>query len=156
MVAEFADRLLDEKQYELSAHDAELRGLQETVLSLKTFLVDQQPSPVVAERIKANLAAEWQKSEMKRKPVQAQKRSFSFEGLLRQLGWGTTFSAQRTFALRFAAVAALVVVAIILISPSINGNLTGSAGGSAGWAPLIVVLVFALIAGAVWFIRYRH
>jgi len=148
-LAAFTDRLLakegSEGDLDLSPNP-ELRELQETLVLMKMAAGDTQPGQDMADRIRNNLVAEWRESGIEKQPVSLWERVRQFSPF-HKTAWQSTVSRQRTFALSFAvALAAVVVAAVFVVSPSTEINLLATAGGQFAFLGTIVV---GIIAGAI-------
>jgi hypothetical protein len=161
-LAEYTDQLLGasapEQEPELSP-DGELRALQETVRQVAHIVGADAPDAAMAERIRSNLKAYWQRTLTP--PARAPLARMSFWQRVRQVlfpgsaGWRSSRRGQQVLALRFALAAAVVLMAALFITPSIGTALTSAAGGSDGWIIAALVLGGAtLVLG--WFVRRRR
>jgi hypothetical protein len=162
-LAEFTDQLMEQESdqpVELSIQDPELCALEKTVVQLKELISNAAPEPDLAARIEMHLRGEWEKSETKGAPPPVMKAAppvhQSLEQLLDKLRWRLA-ARPRSFALGFAAVAALALVIAVFLSPLSSGGLTGAAGADSSWIALLLGLAGLFILGllAVWFTRKR-
>jgi len=155
-LAEFTDRLLsgevkDERRE--SAQTPELRALEGTVTSLKQALVERPADPVIAERVQARLASEWKASGHVQPRQALHARRSWISRLASRIERSST--RPRLYAFRYAVVVILILVGVLILSPSLDASLTGMAGGMGGWIPLLLVGIVAIAAILVWFFT-RH
>ncbi len=130
-LADFADRVLSGKTSTPdSSSDAELRGLEETVLRLKQTLPQAAPDEKILKHLQANFRTRVRKADSPTIPA-----------------W-QFLRPRRNLALAFAAVLAILVIALPFL-PIDNGPLPGTAGRPqdiillAGIACVVVLLIWA-------------
>lgn len=158
LLAEFTDRILSMEEVErvsFSTQDPELRALEETALLLRKVVGVQRPSKALSERIRANLVAEWQGSEVSpRSRYQTDQRLT--RNWLHRLGWRSNLRTRRNLALGLVSIVAILVVAVLFFSPAVGSNLTGTASGQASLIAIILVLVIAAAAVIYWILTSRR
>lgn len=159
-LAEFADSLLsghDVEQIEMATDSQELRELQHTVLRLTQAFgtAPDQPDPAMAERIRANLIAEWQRS-MGRQTTStraAGEQKSTLQSWLDRL-FPRTLSGRRSYsmALAGASLVALIVLAFVITTQPESG--TGASGSTDNATlPLLIAAGLVLVGATVlWFL----
>ena len=154
-LAEFTDRVLlqdSEEAPELTTQHPQLRALEEIVVALKRLLPANEPDQETANRIHAQLNAEWQHSQTQAHQERRQKQDPGRNPLTRLYQF-FNLNRERKFALSFALLAVIVVIAVWLFAPGIDANLTATAGGGTNLLPFILILV--ILGVAVLFIFFR-
>lgn len=150
-LAALTDRILDLgaaqdsglKTPGLNAQDSELLMLEETVRRLKRFRGAGQPDPAMAQRMRTRLVNEWRALNP---PGARQPRP------ARRPFWQLSPGGQRQFALRVAAVAFILLLAVVVVSPVGQSILLpATAGNQPGALPVLLVIGLALLAGLAWF-----
>jgi hypothetical protein len=138
LLAEFTDRLLEGKADQAaSSPDAELRGLEETVLRLNRAFSKGALDASSARGLQSDFQARVRKENRAQQPA-----------------WRSRQSRQR-FGLLFAGIAILIVVLVITpLLPVDNGNILGTAGTQLPVIGAAVVLV-ALLLLALWLARRK-
>jgi hypothetical protein len=167
LLADFTDKLLGDKggvglgnlETGLIVGTRE-RLLEEMVVALKKALVEDSPRAEVSAHIRERLAAEW-KAEMEKaraeSPPDFRKASIMtwLERLERRFNL-RSLTAPRSFALSFAVVVIVVLVAVVLINPQIGSGLPGAVFGPGGWLPLTIVLLVLGGIAVFLFLRSRR
>jgi hypothetical protein len=138
LLAEFTDRLLEGKADEAaSSQDAELRGLEETVLRLNRAFPKGAPDASNASRLQSDFQARVRKENREQPPA-----------------WRSRQSRQR-LGLLFAAIAIVIVVLVVTpLLPVDKGSILGTAGTQLPGIGLAVVLG-ALLLLALWLARRK-
>jgi len=151
-LAAFTDQVLarqadDEPQ--LAPEHEDLRQLQETVLRLKRVRTASQPSPDFAARLRALLKQEWQRNGPRPQPASPQPAS-----LLQKVRRFFESSRPRMLALQFAAIAVVLLVVALFVTPLSGGApLTAAAGVGAVLKPVVLVLGLLLALLVIWLAR---
>jgi MYXO-CTERM domain-containing protein len=153
-LAEFADQVLSGQMSSpagLDDEDEEMRSLAQMVMRLDRAIGSDQPSPEMAERVRARLTLEWQKTHPNVKATAAEH------------GWWQRFTQrapsshrqQQVFAFALVAVT-VVVLTIVMLSPlSGGGTLSGTAEGGGSVPILAAVLGMVLLGALFWLSRRR-
>lgn len=132
LLADFTDRVLDGKTSEPASHaDAELRGLEETVLRLRQVLPQEDLDERTLRRMQANFHARVRKADSPTIPA-----------------WQFPRARPR-LALAFAAVALAVLLIAVPLLQFTSEPLKGTAGLQAPGAVLLIGVV-CVIALLVW------
>jgi len=150
LLAEFTDRVLSGQAAEASdmgIEDDEMLNLQEMAVRLHREFGLKSPDPAMARRIKARLAAEWQRSG----PAAQRETIWS-------RGWrslSSMFSGGQRRVYVFALAAAAVIVLVVVAVPLSAGiQLPGTAVGGGNLFPLILLAGFALVV-VLWLFSRR-
>lgn len=146
-LAQFTDQLLDGEATDMATittDNQELRDLQTTVVQMQSAFGREEPSEVMASRIRSTLIAEWQKANSSPRRRWLTQRPF----------WNTASGRRRTSRLAFTAtVLATVVLALVLGMPENSDTLPGAALGN----PIVTIVFLGIVLGGVlwWAIRRR-
>jgi hypothetical protein len=139
-MADLTDRLLAGEKSEAvvaAESDLELRRTQDTVQMLQRVLPDEQPNPEMKNRIRAKLAAEWNRTG---------------PGARQEANW---HSSRRTLVVRFAAITAIVLLAVLAAFPIGTLATPGAAGSGSLWASAIIVGLLILVV-VIWLLLKRR
>ena len=152
-LADFTDKLLSKGEAadaSLASQDSELRALQETVMLLHEAIAEERPSPGMADRIHTSLVDEWRQAGTGEQQDPDREQEWA-RGLLRRLGSPFKRPRRRNLAFGFVAVMAVLLLAVVLLSPDIGFDLTATAGMGGLGLPLTLVLVLAG-GGIIWWL----
>lgn len=142
MLAEFSDKLLLREKPTMAIQDNDMRGLQETVLLLDQIAGEFKPSEQTTEKLRQNLAVEWQRNGPGRGWWAQMARRFGQPG-----GWQSVQQRRRNQAFGMIAVTlALAVVMVPLLQDS--GGLTGTAGSPV--ASMGAAAILGIVGLLVW------
>jgi hypothetical protein len=141
-LADFTDRLLAGENLDQPAavdSDGELEALQTTVRRARSALHVEGPDAELRNRIRARLAAEWQRSGPSARGDAG--------------GWRSARGRSRVFVLRFAGLAALLAILAGVLAPRIGVVLPGAAKDTQGVLVGIGALLVILSLIVLWLSR---
>lgn len=133
LLADFTDRVLDGKTSALaSSADAELRGLEETILRLNQAFPQEAPDEKTLRRLQADFKVRARKAAPSSKPA-----------------WQSQRSRQR-FVLVFAAAAILAIIFIALPLLTLGNGSTQATAGLQPGSAILLIAAGCIIAFLVW------
>src|SRR5262245_37065095 len=115
-LARFTDRLLGGESSDSTTSDLELHDLQVTASQAARVLKASPPEPAMAQRIRANLAAEWQRTMPVTKKASAEPKVGWWDRIRGMFvdesdsRWQSKRSLQQTHGFALAGIAAVLVV----------------------------------------------
>ena len=161
-LASFTDRLLGGESSESTISDSEFRDLQVTTSQLARALKASPPDPEMAQRIRANLAAQWQRTMPVSKKASVQPKvgwwdrirgTFIDESDSR---WQSKRSLQQTYGFGLAGIAAILVIILAIAGVIPIESMPGTAIGTPLIAAGAVVVGFVLGVAAWYFLRRKR
>lgn len=150
-LADFTDNILSEKSAQADENpfspDPELRALEKTVQRLNNAFHNEDPSKVVVQRMRKNIAANWQQQE------QTKSESFWKKWIPAKQKWQSQRSRQRR---DMAISLAMLFVLMILTIPFLIGtNLDQPAASGQTLSTGFLVAIAGLVLLAVWLYRNK-
>ena len=154
-LAEFADQVLGGQispSTDLVNEDQEMRSLAQMVMLMSEEFGSDQPSPDMAERIKAKLVTEWQRSDLSGRTTNPGRQWWQ-----RLIPGRIGYRQQQIFTFALVAITVIVLVIVMLSPLSTGGTFTGAAGADENTPllPILLLLGVAMLSILAWFLRRR-
>jgi|GEM_PF-2443661 len=161
-LASFTDRLLGGESSESTTSDSEFRDLQVTASQLARALKASPPDPAMAQRIRASLAAEWQRTMPVTKKTSAQPRAGWWDRIRGMFidesdsRWQSKRSLQQTYGFALAGLAAILVIILIFTDLIPTETLPGATLSTPVIVAGALIVGFVLGAAAWYFLRRKR